>query len=130
MKNTFFALLLMFMIFTAFKCQDNDDAISLEQDKKELATLKQAIETLAVTSICNENTECKFIAFGSKACGGPKSYLVYSTSIDVEKLEKLVETYNQKDADFNKKYGVISDCAAVLPPSGLSCENNTCIAFY
>jgi|SRR5690606_5463823 hypothetical protein len=130
MRNTFFALVLMFVTFTAFKCQDNDDAISLEEDKKELATLKQTIETLANASVCNENTECKFIAFGSKACGGPKSYLVYSTSIDVEKLEKLVETYNQKDADFNKKYGVISDCAAVLPPLGLRCENNTCIAIY
>jgi hypothetical protein len=129
MKNLFFALSLICLILTAFKCND-DNVLTIEDDKKELANLKQSIEDLAGTSRCNENTECKFIAFGSKACGGAKSYLVFSTSIDVEKLEMLVETYNQKDSDFNKKYGVISDCAAVLPPSGVRCENNTCVAIY
>lgn len=129
MKNIFFALLLICFVFTAFRCND-DTNLTIEEDKKELTTLRQVIEELANASECNENTACKFIAFGSKACGGPKSYLVYSTSIDVERLEMLVETYNQKDADFNIKYGVISDCAAVLPPSSVGCENNTCVAVY
>ncbi|PKQ45658.1 hypothetical protein [Confluentibacter flavum] len=129
MKNTFFALLLICLIFTAFKC-DEDSSLLIEEDKKELAALKQTIEDLASSSVCNENTECKYIAFGSKACGGPKSYLLYSTSIDVENLEMLVEEYNQKETDFNTKHGIISDCALVMPPTGLSCENNTCIPIY
>ncbi|MGE5944275.1 MAG: hypothetical protein ACM31G_08045 [Flavobacteriales bacterium] len=113
----------------AYKCDDDSSSL-IEEDKKELASLQKTIQDLANASICSENTECKFIAFGSKACGGPKSYLIYSTSIDVKKLEMLVETYNQKDADFNRKYGVISDCSAVMPPNGLKCENNTCVAIY
>jgi len=129
MKNTVFALLLICLAFTAFKC-DDDASFGLEEDKKELASLQKTIQDLADTSVCNENTECKFIPFGSKACGGPKSYLIYSTSIDVEKLEMLVEAYNQKEADFNKKYGIISDCSAVMPPTSLTCENNTCILVY
>lgn len=130
MKNTFFALFLLCLFFTAFKCDDTDSSLAIEADKKELTHLRQTIEDLIDASECGENTECKFIAFGSKACGGPKSYLVYSTSINVEKLEDLVETYNKKDAEFNKKYGIISDCAAILPPVGVSCENNTCVAIY
>ncbi|WP_100613794.1 hypothetical protein [Confluentibacter citreus] len=129
MKNTFFALLLICLTFTAFKC-DDDASFGFEEDKKELASLKKTIEDLANTSVCDENTQCKFIAFGSKPCGGAWSYLIYSTSIDVEKLEMLVEEYNQKNTDFNTKHGIISDCSAVMPPTGLKCENNTCIAVY
>lgn len=129
MKKIFLPLLAICLLFMAFQCEE-DANLTKEQEQHELVALKQTIENLAETSVCNETTECKFIAFGSKACGGPKSYLIYSTSIDVEKLEMLVETYNQKDADFNRKYGVISDCSAVMPPTGLKCENNTCVAIY
>ncbi|OYX28229.1 MAG: hypothetical protein B7Z06_02130 [Flavobacteriales bacterium 32-35-8] len=129
MKNTFFALLLICLAFTAFKC-DDDAPVGFEEDKQELISLQKTIQDLADTSVCNETTECKFLAFGSKPCGGPWSYLIYSTSIDVEKLEMLVETYNQKQADFNTKYGIISDCSAVMPPTSLTCENNTCVPVY
>lgn len=113
----------------AFTCEDN--AISTQETEREaLNTSKIAIENLAATSICNENTSCKFIALGSKPCGGPWSYLVYSTSIDVEKLEKMVETYNKKEAEFNAKWGAFSDCAYAMPPTRVNCENNTCIAVY
>lgn len=129
MKNTFFTLLLVCFIFTASKCDDTTIS-AIEEDQRALTTLKQTIEDLVNTSVCHENVPCKFIAFGSKACGGPKRYLIYSTSIDVEKLELLVAAYNQKDADYNTKYGIISDCAFVNPPTSLSCENNICIALY
>ena len=33
-------------------------------------------------------SNCDFIAFGSKACGGPKSYLVFNNSIDVDLLKE------------------------------------------
>jgi len=113
----------------AFQCEDQTN-ITKEQEQQELATLKQAIENLAKTAVCNENTACKFIALGSKPCGGPWSYLIYSASINVDELENLVENYNQKEALFNTKYGVISDCSFLMPPNGLGCENNTCIPIY
>lgn len=129
MKNTFFALLLLCLFFMAFTCNDAN-SLPIEDDEKELMALRQTIEELVNTSVCHENTECRFIAFGSKACGGPKSYLIYSTSIDGEKLKTLVASYNQKDADFNRKHGIISDCAMVNPPASLGCENNICVAIY
>ena len=95
-----------------------------------MIALKIEIESLANASVCNESTECKFIAFGSKPCGGPWSYLIYSTSIDTNKLEVMVEDYNQKEADYNQKYGVGSDCSVALPPTSITCENNTCVAVF
>lgn len=129
MKKIFLPLLAICLLFMAFQCED-DANLTKEQEQQELAALKQTIEELANASVCDENTECKFIAFGSKPCGGPWSYLVYATSIDVAKLEMLVEAYNQKEADFNTTYGVASDCAFVMPPTSLICENNTCIPVY
>lgn len=123
---------LVFMIclsFMAFQCED-EVVSTLETEQQALNASKKAIQDLAATSICNSTFTCKFIALGSKPCGGPWSYLVYSTSIDTEKLEKMVEAYNKKEADFNEKWGSVSDCMFVSPPSSVNCENNTCIAIY
>ncbi|WP_298497529.1 hypothetical protein [uncultured Algibacter sp.] len=120
-------LFLICLSLVVFQCEDE---ITQEDDKAELDTLKFEIEDLANTSICNEETECKYIGFGSKPCGGPSSYLIYSTSIDTDKLEKLVLNYNQKHTDFNTKWGIISDCSVVNPPTSINCVNNSCIAVY
>ncbi|MFD0990643.1 hypothetical protein ACFQ1R_11085 [Mariniflexile jejuense] len=117
------------LFLMAFQCED-DTIATQESEQEALNISKKAIEDLAATSICNENTTCKYIALGSKPCGGPWSYLVYSTSINVEKLENMVETYNKKESDFNKKWGAISDCMFVTPPTSIKCENNTCIVIY
>jgi len=106
---------------------DDDDSLTLEE---ELLALGNTIEDLASTSVCNEATECKYIGYGSKPCGEPSTYLIYSTSIDIEKLEQMVAEYNQKSSDLNIKLGRISDCMFVSPPVSLNCENNTCVAVY
>ncbi|MDO5978728.1 hypothetical protein [Flavivirga spongiicola] len=112
-------------------CSSNDnDAPTYENELEQLSLLKADIEALAKASVCNDTTECKFIALGSKPCGGPWSYLLYTTSIDVEQLEAAVETYNQKEAAFNIKWGIASDCALALRPVSASCENNTCVLMY
>ncbi|NJX14129.1 solute carrier organic anion transporter [Tamlana crocina] len=131
MKTSFFTALLTLICFSfmAFQCDDNDSA-TMEEEQTELRTLKAEIESFASQSECNTNTECQYIAFGSKPCGGPWGYLVYSTSIDTEKLKQMVEDYNQKEADFNTKWGIMSDCALAPQPSSVNCENNTCVAVY
>lgn len=129
MKKLLLLLFTTCLFLTAFTCED-DATTTKEDELQELNASRKAIEDLAATSICNENTTCKFIALGSKPCGGPWSYLVYSTSVDVEKLENMVTIYNKKEADFNKKWGIASDCAYAMPPSSVNCENNTCVAVY
>ena len=131
MKSRFYIgfILTIALSLMVFQCEDNSRP-TMEEDQKALISSKKIIEDLAATSICNESTECEFIALGSKPCGGPWSYLVYSTSIDVNKLESLVQDYNNNEAAFNLKWGVISDCSFVLPPTSVICENNKCVAVY
>ena len=131
MKSRFFIVVIfsLSLFLMAFQCEDDTNP-TMEEEQKTLIASKKIIEELAATAICNESTECKFIALGSKPCGGPWSYLVYSTSIDVNKLESLVEAYNKNETTFNLKWGVISDCSFVLPPTSIICENNKCVAVY
>jgi len=112
-----------------FGCSNNSET-SQEEDLTELNNLKIDIEQLIATGTCSENTDCDYIAFGSKACGGPTSYLVYSTSINVELLKEKVVAYNEKEAMFNKKWGVFSDCMMVSPPTSVACVSGKCSAIY
>lgn len=132
MKNVPFHLFafIICLSLTAFQCDEDNTPLTQEEERKELNLSKRAIEDLAATSICNETTECKYIAFGSKPCGGPWGYIIYSTSIDIEKLKLWVEDYNEQEAAFNSKWGVFSDCTIVNPPISINCENNTCIPIY
>lgn len=132
MKRANATLLLTFCLaLMAFQCKNDDNtADSQDNAQAQLTSLKSEIEFLAQTSVCNDANTCKFIGLGSKPCGGPWGYLIYSTSIDTEKLEQLVKNYNKKEKDFNTKWGIISDCAIANPPSNLKCENNICVAEY
>ena len=112
------------------QCEEDIPIINQESEQQDLEALKTEIENLANTSICDDGFECQFIAFGSKPCGGPAGYLIYSTSVDTEKLENLVLNYNEQHAEFNTKWGIVSDCSIVNPPSSINCENNVCVAVY
>ncbi|MFG6685443.1 hypothetical protein ACGK9U_02585 [Mariniflexile sp. HNIBRBA6329] len=129
MKKLLPFLFITCLFFMAFQCED-DNVTTQESEQNALIASKKAIEDLAATSVCNDTYECKFIALGSKPCGGPWGYVVYSTSIDTEKLKKMVETHNKNEADYNKKWGAASDCMFVTPPTSVNCENNNCIAIY
>ena len=123
------ALLLLSMLFMAFGCKEDDDD-TIDGDRLKLSELKTEIDALIDTSVCDDTYNCEFIAYGSKACGGPQGYLVYSTSIDVENLKTMVENYNQAEADFNTKWNISSNCSTPNPPSEIICENNKCVAVF
>ncbi|MBT8317471.1 MAG: hypothetical protein HKP59_07585 [Lutibacter sp.] len=112
-----------------FSCSSNSETTQ-EDDLVALNNLKLEIELLIAEGTCTENESCDFIAFGSKACGGPKSYLVFNTSIDVELLNEIVSTYNEMEAEYNLKWGIISDCMFLLPPTNVECVDGQCKAIY
>ena len=88
------------LLAIVFSCTNNSDQ-SQEEDLLALDSLKNEIELLINQGTCSQNTDCDFIAFGSKACGGPQSYLVYSTSINVTLLTEKVANYNMQEKAYN-----------------------------
>ena len=125
-KNTLKTIALLAIVFG---CTNNTES-GKEEDLAELNALQEEIELLIDSGICSENTSCDYIAFGSKACGGPKAYLVFSTSIDKTLLQQKVATYNALENAYNQKWGIISDCAYLLPPNEVTCINGKCTAVY
>ena len=125
----------LFSFYIAFlliiSCNTGNSAMNQQQlDQKEITDLEHEIMALVNSSVCTNETECAFIAFGSKACGGPNSYLVYSNSIDTDLLIRKVTLYNQMQHDYNIEYGIISTCDVPPQPTSVICENNKCKALY
>jgi hypothetical protein len=117
-----------FTFLTVLACNSNDLTEDKEVELKKITNLEEEIVALAASSVCNDKTECDAIAFGSKPCGGPWSYLVYSNSIDIDLLKSKVEEFNKMQKEYNTKHGIISDCAVVMPPRDIICEDNKCKA--
>ncbi|QED38575.1 hypothetical protein FK178_12985 [Antarcticibacterium arcticum] len=120
-------ILLSFFLFVGVfaSCEQlaNEAEVTSVQLEQELDQIKNFI---AKTN-CSGSTDCRFIAFGSKACGGPQGYLLYSSGIDEEALKKMVAQYTAAEDKYNKANGIISDCSLPTPPSKMGCEDGKCI---
>lgn len=131
MKFLISLIITPFIFLTAFNCTDLDDKYnSCENRQTYLNGQREEIRAFAASSICNDNFECRYIAFGSKPCGGAWEYLIYTTSIDTLELTNLVNGFNTMEATYNEECGAISDCMAFMPPTGFDCVDNTCIPIY
>jgi len=83
-----------------------------------LQELRTLIEKEIGTPRANEPKQCKLIAFGSKPCGGPWSYLIYSTATANEvRLKQLMNEYTQLEQKLNIERRLVSDCEFVSEPS-------------
>jgi hypothetical protein len=62
--------------------------------------------------------QCRSIPFGAKACGGPATYLAYSTVRTNEgQLRALIDEFNQNARNYNQVSGRMSDCMYVPEPN-------------
>lgn len=107
----------------SFKPENN---VSQIEDRENLKQLIGEIDSLISTEVCTDPTEWTFTAIGAKPCGGPSSYLAYPKKLAEEILPKVTQFTAMQDA-INKKYHLMSDCAVVLPPSEIICENGKAV---
>ncbi len=95
-------------------------------DTTRLGELRQAVASRVGTTRCVDRSQCRAMPLGSKPCGGPWSYVVYSTATtDSGALALAVQRYNVADAELNRKLGRVSDCSFVSPPK-LDCVLGFC----
>ncbi len=117
--------ILAFVLF--FSCKNNDLLGDEEADNLKLTQLYTEVETFAQNKAC-AGDDCRVMAMGAKACGGPTRFIIYSLSKTDEKiLAEKVKTYTDFQKELNTKYNRISDCAMVLPPN-VDCVNGLCTA--
>jgi hypothetical protein len=94
-----------------------------QQESEEMENLKSEILAMSKSEKCTNPADWKTVGLGVKACGGPVSYIAYSNKIDEGKFLEKVNLYNQKSADYNKKYNLVSDCMLIMQPENIVCEN-------
>ncbi|AOT10025.1 hypothetical protein [Pseudoalteromonas luteoviolacea] len=76
---------------------------------------------------CDSNSQCLAIPVGSRACGGPSSYLLFSTkTADQNKVYELAKKLTDSEAQYNAKHGMISICEHLRQPT-TQCVENTCV---
>ena len=107
-----------------------DSGTSVEEDRQVLDEMRTEIEAIANSEACINADDWLFTAIGSKACGGAAGYIAYSNKIDVDLFLNLVANYTAAEKKFNEKWGIISDCAIVIPPIGINCENGKPVFYY
>ena len=91
-----------------------------------LDDLREHVLEVRGDGACSATSECRAVPFGAKPCGGPWSYLVYSTAAtDSARLVNLVAEYNRREAERNETAGRMSDCMFVEPPV-LQCTDGRC----
>ena len=95
--------LIIFLTFLAIDCSNKDITTNQDLEKKALEKLAVEIKSMAEESICSESYFCDYIGFGSKPCGGPWEYLVYSNSIDTKSFLSKVKKYNDLEKKYNTK---------------------------
>ncbi len=123
---TLCALCFLLAILFCLGCDDDKDGITQAGELARLAEMEQDVLDFIGEPLCSDLAECRFIAFGDKPCGGPWSYLIYSTSnVDSVALRELVTEYNRYNGEINQRYNLMSDCSVPNPPS-LGCLGGRC----
>lgn len=116
---------LSFIVFTIcilFASCSNDEN-SQEEDSKKLEKMYNEIivASLANSEPCTNPEEWNIAGIGSKACGGYAGYIVYSKKINNDEFLAKVKKYTDVQSDYNKKWGVFSDCSMAIQPTGVEC---------
>lgn len=103
---------------------DNDDR---ERDWARVRAIEAEVDLLVGVPQCADSTLCAYIGVGSKACGGPRRYAIYSkATTDSALLAERVRYLNALEDHFNRKYGVYSDCSVPNLPR-LGCVDGVCV---
>lgn len=99
-------------------------------DWAQITALEDQAKALVHTDGCASVNQCRTAPVGSRACGGPRYYLVYcAASTDSTALFAKLDAVSAAEREYNQRYNVVSTCEFRLPPkvalSGGSCQAQT-----
>ncbi len=96
-------------------------------DWSQITALEDQAKALVKTDGCSAADECRAAAVGSRACGGPRYYLVYcAKTTDTTALFNKLKEVAAAEEEYNKRYQIMSTCEFRMPPKvaliGSSCQ--------
>jgi hypothetical protein len=112
------AVALAIGLIASARCRDEEQPAPEARAKMKLEEMREEILERVGQAPCSDDRHCRAIGFGSKPCGGPWSYLIYSTqNLDTAELVERVRTYNAFEDSLNKRFGYTSDCSIPAEPT-------------
>ena len=96
-------------------------------DWAQIVALEDQAKAVVKTDGCSSATECRTAPVGSRACGGPRYYLVYcAKTTDSAALAQKLDAVAAAEREYNAHYKLASTCEFRMPPtvglSGGSCQ--------
>jgi len=107
------------------------DKVILTGDQKadwaQIVALEDQAKALVKASGCTSSNQCRTAPVGSRACGGPRYYLVYcSRTTDSAALYRKLDAIAEAEREYNTRYQLASTCEFRMAPtvtlSGGSCQ--------
>ncbi len=78
------------------------------------------------TAACTESSQCHTLPIGARACGGPQSYLAWSSAqTDGAALRALAQRFQEQRRAEDAAAGIASDCR-FIPDPGAQCRAGAC----
>jgi hypothetical protein len=110
----------------------NSDKIVFTGDQKsdwnQIVALENKAKALVRTDGCSSADQCRAAPVGSRACGGPRYYLVYcAKTTDSTALFNKLKAVAEAEQEYNKRYQLASTCEFRMPPQ-ISLVANSCQA--
>jgi hypothetical protein len=98
------------------------DKIVLTGDQKadwaQIVALENQAKAMLKTEGCSSAAQCRTAPVGSRACGGPRYYLVYcAQTTDSAALFRKLDAVAAAEREFNQRYNVMSTCEFRMPPN-------------
>ena len=91
------------------------------------ASLLQQLQAEVGDAACDSSAQCKTVAVGHKACGGPESYMPWSSKrSDAAKVARLAADLTAERRAQDVKSGMVSTCSMVIDP-GAVCTAGRCV---
>lgn len=87
-------------------------------DWDQILALEEQAKALVRAEGCASADQCRTAPVGSRACGGPRHYLVYcARTTDSAALFRKLDDVAAAERAFNTRYNVMSTCEFRMPPS-------------
>lgn len=84
------------------------------------------IKNLIGKAECSSDSQCQILPVGARPCGGPASYLAWSSArTSSGELQALADRYRTEQQERNARSGMMSDCRAIAPPA-VACRAGSC----
>ena len=104
-----------------------DPAAPPASEPADAKAVREQITAEIGAASCTEHTECQTLPLGHKSCGGPESYVAWSSrTSNPERLQELGRRYTELARADAERSGMISNCM-VTPDPGAQCAASRCV---